>query len=269
VASASFENEIRLSSPALGTVPRTLRCRGRIAADMQVLDLAMSPDGRLVAAHCGPYNDGYRIERGVQVWKVPSGAPSIVLAVQEPPLAFDPSGTRLATVDHWKGPRVRVSEIHGAPEFLPPGGRPAPTDHLAFSHDGNRLAAAGADGAIRVWDVHANREPIVLSGHPGSTRHVAFSPDGRLIASTGSDGAIRIWSPVAGVEPVVLAPYSDPYASVAFTPDLQHLATVHTDGSVRVWRCEVCAPIEQVRSLAERRTTRELSAEERATYLGE
>jgi hypothetical protein len=47
------------------------------------------------------------------------------------------------------------------------------------------------------------------------------------------------------------------------------LFTAFGDGTVRLVHCEVCGPIDDVRTMADTRVTRSLTAEERGTYLGE
>lgn len=56
---------------------------------------------------------------------------------------------------------------------------------------------------------------------------------------------------------------------VAFRSDNAGLFTAHGDGTVRLIHCEVCGPIDDVRTMADSRVTRSLTTEERGTYLGE
>jgi WD40 repeat protein len=53
---------------------------------------------------------------------------------------------------------------------------------VAFSPDGNRLAAASADwkSKIKVWEANSGKELLSLSGHVGLVYSVAFSPDGKF-----------------------------------------------------------------------------------------
>jgi WD40 repeat protein len=66
---------------------------------------------------------------------------------------------------------------------------------VAFSPDGQRLAAPAADGTLAVWDLSRGDVAFALKGHRNA-QHLwpAFSPDGRLLAST--DGTeVRLWLP--------------------------------------------------------------------------
>jgi eukaryotic-like serine/threonine-protein kinase len=65
---------------------------------------------------------------------------------------------------------------------------------VAFSPDGRRLAAGGANREIRIWDVATREQLAVLTGLTGKINSIAFSPDGKLLASAGwYDGTARLW----------------------------------------------------------------------------
>jgi WD40 repeat protein len=73
---------------------------------------------------------------------------------------------------------------------------------VAFSPDGKRLAAGGADadgkGLIEIWNVEAAlqnqpQQPVTLAGHSQLIRTIAFSPDGKRLASGGRDNVIIVW----------------------------------------------------------------------------
>ena len=68
---------------------------------------------------------------------------------------------------------------------------------LAFSPDGQRLAAAAGNNIVQVWDVTTGDEALVLHGHTDTVASVAFSPDGWRLASAGGDGTVRLWDATA------------------------------------------------------------------------
>ena len=73
---------------------------------------------------------------------------------------------------------------------------------MAFSPNGELLAAAVSSGGVRVWDLSTGRavaEPaseILLQDN--SVNGLAFSPNGRLLATADGDGTVRLWNPVTG-----------------------------------------------------------------------
>src|SRR5207302_366170 len=74
---------------------------------------------------------------------------------------------------------------------------------LAFSADGKRLAAAGADNSVTVWDAGSGAEVATFRGHRYPVRCLSFSPDGRLLASGGganSHGEVLLWLADSGRE---------------------------------------------------------------------
>lgn len=65
--------------------------------------------------------------------------------------------------------------------------------HIAFSHDGTRLASAGADKHVIIWDV-ATFEPLhTLKEHGKGIGKVAWSPDDTMIVTCCSDHYARLW----------------------------------------------------------------------------
>ena len=77
-------------------------------------------------------------------------------------------------------------------------GSPSSTYCLAFSPDGNALAAGGQDGNVRVWDTRSWSLTRVLRAHFGIVRSVAYSPDGKTLAAAGDDATITLRSTSSG-----------------------------------------------------------------------
>ena len=70
---------------------------------------------------------------------------------------------------------------------------PGQVEQLAFSRDGDLLAARNTTGEVRLFDTGARTqlgEPIELG--LDRTRSVALRPDGRALAVRTDDG-IRVW----------------------------------------------------------------------------
>jgi len=71
---------------------------------------------------------------------------------------------------------------------------------VAFSPDGTRIAAGGADGSLHLWQAGSGRHVLALDAHEGPIWSVVFAVDGRSIVTGGDDGTVRVW----GVSPAEL-----------------------------------------------------------------
>jgi RNA polymerase sigma factor (sigma-70 family) len=118
---------------------------------------------------------------------------------------------------------------------------------LAFSPDGNLLAAAGekarrgefGTGSLAVWDVRTGEEKLSLTGLARGLNNVCFSPDGRLLVTGGfNDGAVRLWEVATGHERHHFSGTQDGVFQVLFSPDGKLLASNSTDTGALIWDVE-------------------------------
>jgi WD40 repeat protein len=106
---------------------------------------------------------------------------------------------------------------------------------VAWSPDGERLAASSDDGTVRVW-CEDDPEPVVLSGSGDWMRGVAWSPDGRRLAAGSAHSTLRVWSTTTWAELAVLHhDHEGGVANVAWSPDGSRLASVGGDRVLRIW----------------------------------
>ena len=145
---------------------RTYRTNG-----MAVHAVAVSPDGRLIAAGGGVWlaQTGWAVGRDLDVRLVDRG-----------------TGKELHRL---KGPTSHVTA-------------------LAFSPDGKLLVAGSADQCAYVWDVASGNllhtlcgfHGIPPVGDTGVVTAVAFFPDGKRLLTMSWDRTIRVWDAASGKE---------------------------------------------------------------------
>ncbi|GLY97534.1 hypothetical protein [Actinoplanes sp. NBRC 103695] len=226
-------------------------------SDDSAFDVAFLPDGRVVSVG----DDGQ-----VRVWDATTRKSTVLPgpAGSTRSVAASSDGRHVAAAG--RDSTVRIWDVTGdAPATVLRGHEGGLVWRVVFSPDGRYLASGGSDGKIIIRDVTGARPPVVLRGHRGSVWGLSYSPDGRMLASSGADGGMRIWRLDQPSTATVLRGFGSPVEGVALGPD--GYTTVHDDGTVRLSRCDVCAPIDRIEELAERLTTRDLTADERKNYL--
>jgi WD40 repeat protein/transcriptional regulator with XRE-family HTH domain len=106
---------------------------------------------------------------------------------------------------------------------------------VAFSINGQILAAGTVTGEIRTWLVPSNVPAITFQGHTNWVWSVAFAPNERVLASGSDDRTVRLWEVSSGRCLKILEGHTDRVRSVAFSPDGGTLASGSEDGTVRLW----------------------------------
>ncbi|MBX3015648.1 MAG: winged helix-turn-helix domain-containing protein [Caldilineaceae bacterium] len=106
---------------------------------------------------------------------------------------------------------------------------------IAFSPDGQLLAAGINDGTVRLWRVTDWQPSTILTGHTGEIQSIAFTRDSQRLASASDDQTVRIWDVTNGALLYTLQGHTHRVQSVAFSPDDQLLASGGNDQTVRIW----------------------------------
>ena len=149
----SLDKTVRIWSLADGELVRTIRLPTGPERVGMVYDVAMSPDGVLIAAG------------GWTRWTATDQQQQIYL------------------IDRASGKFVH--RIEGLPNV---------TSDLAFSPDGQSLAAILQTGGLRIYSREENWSEVARDAdHPGNLASMAFTESGRL-ATTAIDGTIRLYS---------------------------------------------------------------------------
>lgn len=108
---------------------------------------------------------------------------------------------------------------------------------VAFSPDGQWIAAGAGDGNVHLWDILSDIAALVARTfrHSDRVSSVAFSPDGSLLAAGAEDGMVKVWDMHTGL--VIDLQVEQPGAinSVAFSPDGRLLAVGGARRMITLW----------------------------------
>jgi WD40 repeat protein/energy-coupling factor transporter ATP-binding protein EcfA2 len=111
-----------------------------------------------------------------------------------------------------------------------------PVADIAFSPNGEILAAAHEDGSVGLWNVKL-RNPVgaPLRGNQDRVTSIAFSPDGKFFVTGARDGSSVVWN-LADRKPEGRAiQVQADVTSLAYSPDGRVLAIGSEDRSVTFW----------------------------------
>ena len=196
--------------------------------------MALSSDGRWLA--CGVR------DVTVRIWDVGVDEPRWTFqteAAWTKSLAFSADSSFLAAGD-WLG-QLRVWNLTAGEQVFSVAAHPeAPIATVAFSPDGQQLAAGSYDATISTWDTAGWTSKQTFKGHKGLVLSLAYSPDSQLLASGERHGPIKVWS--TGPEPLLeFEGHPDSklgfsVVSLAFSPDGERLASASYDRTVKLWR---------------------------------
>lgn len=104
---------------------------------------------------------------------------------------------------------------------------------VAWSQDGNRLAAGFHDGSLHLWDADSGDALAILQGHTGRVNSLAWYPAAHL-ASASSDGTVRIWDANNGKTLATLYGHTASVNDIAWSPDGTRLASASDDNTVHI-----------------------------------
>ncbi len=216
-----------------------------LEADANGIEVAFSPDGRLLAA--SSYAGGGEI---LQIWDVESGKPVIQLKDgimgSLGVLTFSPDGKYLASAssnrneDHNDGV-LRLWEVSTGKLLLELGDITNRLAGVAFRSNGRTLAFGSGDNSVRLLDIASGELMSKLEGHTAGVVSVTFSPDGQRLASLdiSEENQILVWNTATGqlLETLDGCPRTD-YANqgnIEFSPDGTRLASACEGAGVMVW----------------------------------
>jgi WD40 repeat protein/class 3 adenylate cyclase/tRNA A-37 threonylcarbamoyl transferase component Bud32/energy-coupling factor transporter ATP-binding protein EcfA2 len=233
LATAGMDDTIKVWDSVSGTLLLTLNAPS--GGFHKGNSLAFSPNGRYLAV---AGSDG-----NVLLWDMRTGRTALRMKGR-PPVAFQPQGTSLASMDEggsqvviWDLPGSLAAEAGIIRATL--GGFTNPILEIAYSPDGAHLATGSLDGSALLWslDSEGGHKLLDLPGHIGAIWDISFSPDGQSMLTASVDGSVRIWdiSPLNDAGLLVLDGQGGRLTRVTIDPEGKYLATAGYDGKVKVW----------------------------------
>ncbi len=138
--------------------------------------VALSPDGKWLAAGGGENRKQPSDETAVHIWETGTG---------------------------------RI--IHALPGHNCKNDRPGAW--CAFSPDSRWLATGDASGKLRVWEVLSGQEVRSFTGHHSKVIMAQFSPDGKLLVAASADAPCFIWDVFGASTPAKLPSAAEPQAA--------------------------------------------------------
>lgn len=153
-------------------------------------DVALSPDGRTVAAASSSY---------VRMLDVITGEVRNTHFIGKPlrTVAISPDGKYLAagtgTDNLVAATQVRLLELPTGRQLAQLDGHVDAIFAIRFTPDSKTLVTSGKDKTIRLWDVPSGKARGTITGQTGAVKGLAFLPDGTMVTASW-DGTIRFWN---------------------------------------------------------------------------
>jgi WD40 repeat protein len=215
------------------------------APDGVFYSAAVSPDGKSLAAVCGPkgrigipppagtFLYGWDPATGKGRFRTPESL--FVTYSQDGSRLIGFAGDDVLVADPPTGKLVHRLRGHGS--WMIAG--------YAFSADGKRLVTSGQDHSAIIWDLAAGKPALDFDSPRGAVNVLAFSPDGKtLFAGCSDDRAGGLWDAETGKRKhQLVADKKGSPLCAAFTPDGRHVVVGYggagtdtgKDWAARLW----------------------------------
>jgi WD40 repeat protein len=211
----------------------------------ELLDVAFSPDGELVAVGGGGGESipgtlrWYAVDTGRELGRIDFPVDSVSSVL------FSPDGrlvTESAGLVQWWDLNTRQETARLRPDS------PYQARWIAISPDGDMVATSGDDHSARLWDTATGRQvggPMKNNDCRHTTTAVGFSPDGATLAAGDGCGTMTLWDvrngnrvggPFRVGNGTTPPDYSNAVSEVQYSPDGTVLAAVVDDVSIRLWK---------------------------------
>ncbi|MFM6778930.1 MAG: WD40 repeat domain-containing protein, partial [Dolichospermum sp.] len=156
----------------------------------EVLCVAFSPDGKLLASGAGGHDKTIKIlvlaENQVKTLRGHSDWFGGITS-----LAFSPDGKTLISGSQDK--TIKLWDVETSQEIRTLSGHSDHISSLAFSPNGQILASASKDKTLKIWTIDSGEEISSIKYHDSVINSIAFSPDGKVLAAGSEDRTIALF----------------------------------------------------------------------------
>jgi len=233
LVSASDDKLIRVWDLETGKTVRTLRGQIGAGSEGKIYAMALSPDGRWLAAggFMANFTGNNHEEIGtIRLYNFTSGKLVTLLkghtnAVAS--LAFSPDNRYLVSGSGDNNAIIwnlesKASALGGSKKL---SGHTDAIYAVAFTSDSQRVVTGSLDHSLRLWRVQDGGLITTLKGHTDKVYAVAISPQEDIIASGSDDYTIRLWDGRTGEFIKTLANQGTQVGSLSFSPDGRYLVS--------------------------------------------
>ncbi|MBI3915120.1 MAG: TIR domain-containing protein [Chloroflexi bacterium] len=249
---------------------------GKLITELRdVTDLAFSPDSKNVFTRS--------IDGTAKVWKLENGRTVSQLGDPLGSLVFakfSPDGNIIATKTKPSSPKYikpsglidyewLIWNVASGKQITEVSGHEDSITSVDFSLSGNLILTSSIDKTARVWNTMTGDHLAIFRGHSGVVWSSEFSPDGKLVVTASSDNTARVWEISTGKSIAELRGHTRSVTNATFSPDGKSIITSSGDGTARIFPRGMFAPLEDLITIAQMKVTRDLTCEERLTYLHE
>ncbi|NQU47316.1 MAG: protein kinase [Planctomycetes bacterium] len=193
LASGAEDGSLRLWDAQTGSPIRTLK-----GHQSKIFSICFSPSGdRLFSGSADGSVKIWEVATGIEIASQDFDAGSVIGVSFEPNTGYLAIGTILGKLEIWDVERqlsiasLTLAALDDVPSHSKEFGL---IGSVAYSPDGEYLAATSANNEIWIWKVGEwESEPFKLLGHTAEVRSLTWTPDSSRLLSASWDNTVRIW----------------------------------------------------------------------------